>query len=71
MKYKRIGTIKSIDEIPFNQPLILNGSIDELWLWRIKGEFKKKDKKVIFRDIHGCVHDVEKKIDLAILKRID
>jgi len=70
MKYKNIGTIKDISEIPFNKNLVLNGILGSGWMWRMKGKFKRcQNNKIIFEDINGCVAEVEGKIDLAILER--
>jgi hypothetical protein len=69
-RFKKIGAIKSIADIPFDEDLIVSGSVNKTcWVWRMPGEFKRKGNEVIFEDTHGMTSTVDEKINLAIITR--
>lgn len=68
--YKTIGSIEDISQIPLNQNLIVTGSVSDVgWMWRIEGVFKHTKNGIVFKDIHGCVHHINKNISLTMLEK--
>ena len=52
--YKKIGTIDSFDEIPWDKLVVVTGGIGrDAWLWRVPGVFEKNNGKPRFRDRNG------------------
>jgi len=68
--FKKTGAIKSLAEIPFDEELVVTGSVNRHgWMWRMPGTFKRKGNEVIFEDTHGTTSTVDEKINLAIITR--
>ncbi len=71
MKYKRIGTIDNISQIPFDKNLIVTGRIGNGWSWQMPGVFKKQENMIVFRNEHemSTVIDKNTEISLNILEK--
>ncbi|MDQ0154974.1 hypothetical protein [Robertmurraya andreesenii] len=70
MLYKKVGTIDSISEIPFDESLIVTGRIGNGWTWRMPGVFKKQGNKIVFRNMYEMSTEIDEntKIGLNILE---
>lgn len=53
--YKLIEKVDVFEDIPWDEPIIISGSIDsnQSWFWRMSGVFKKNDGDFRFMDEHG------------------
>lgn len=72
MKYRKIGTLDNISEIPFNRNIIVSGRVDKTgWMWQMGGTFKKEKNQIIFKNDYGMTTKVEEKeISLNVLEKI-
>lgn len=53
--YKKIGNIDSLNEIPWDKPVIITGEIDRnhAWFYRMAGMFKRDNECLRFVDDFG------------------
>ena len=72
MRYRKIGTIDSITEIPFNENIIVSGRVDKTgWMWQMGGIFDREENQIVFKNEYGMTTKVEEKeISLNILEKI-
>mgnify|MGYP001258210753 CR=1 FL=1 len=70
--YRKIGKITSINEIPYGQNIIISGTIGNGWFLRVPGRFEKRNNKLVYIDVHGCMveHDMNSYINLSILEKV-
>lgn len=69
-KFKKIGTIQNLAEIPHDKELVVSGSINKReWVWRMPGTFRRKGSEVIFVNMHEMTSVVDENINLAIITR--
>jgi hypothetical protein len=72
MTYERVGAIKDVSGIPFNEHIIVTGTVDRKgWMWHMGGIFKKRENGIVFENMHGMVTNVEEdKINLTVLRKV-
>lgn len=72
MRYRKIGTIDSITEIPFNENIIVSGRVDKVgWMWQMGGIFDREENQIVFKNEHGMTTKVEgREISLNVLEKI-
>lgn len=72
MKVQRIQTIDNVEQIPFNKDVIISGSFGSCWLWKMKGQFKKKNDKLVFIDFNNCLteYNDNEEIHLSVFKEV-
>jgi hypothetical protein len=73
--YKAIGKIDSFDEIPWDEPVIIAGSIGKhsrSWFWKMPGVFRKGNDDFRFLDDCGIATRFERNdsISLSLLELV-